>query len=528
MFNGRVLFAASVMTLFLYPMTAMAADVLPPGGVADGGDLPGVRVTECSGYPDGYSWTNKKTGKTYVCQGGVSVLKGLNPDKKPCYADLSNPNGVTDNHCKGTVDNLNGPNKAGGGSGSGDSSGSGGNGKGGNGTGKGSGGGTGGGSGSGGGSGGSGSGSGNGGAGAGSGSGGSGSAGAGSGNGVQGSGAASSDSGSGTGAGGGAGSGSGGASGAGAGSGSGDGGSGGFATDAEYLAALRAWGKAWAEYFKGLSEKEAALKKQLTESLAFCVRAYGGSSSLGRECSENAIRDTEKEKADIEASRQRGIARAAKEKAAIDAMKPNPVPNVPMPNGGNGVGGGNGDNITNNNITNNITNNDTTINNNTNITHNGGGSGGGKSGGNGNGGSGQTGNNMGNGSGNEDGKGKGDGLSEYCAKNPDALACQKMGKVSDVDEPSGEFQKLDKDLSDLKKGLEARGKAASDGLAYKFKNFLGRANTAACPPPITFEFLGKQGSIKYDWVCALLEKVRGLVIAAFAFFTSRFVFKGLK
>ena len=83
-------------------------------------------------------------------------------------------------------------------------------------------------------------------------------------------------------------------------------------------------------------------------------------------------------------------------------------------------------------------------------------------------------------------------------------------------------------MSDLKKGLEAKGKAASDGLAYKFKNFLGRANTAACPPPITFEFLGKQGSIKYDWVCALLEKVRGLVIAAFAFFTSRFVFKGLK
>ena len=512
MFNGRLFFAASVMTLFLYPMAAMAADVSPPTGEADGGKLPNVTITPCTGQHDGYEWTNKKSGRTFVCQNGVSVLKGLNPPKRPCVVDVT-PNGFSDEHCRGAVTNDDG--KIGGGGTGNDKTGVGGNGKGGDGTGKGSGGGVG-----------SGSGSGSGGAGAGSGSGGSGGAAAGSGNGVQGSGAASSDSGSGAGAGGGAGSGSGGASGAGAGSGSGDGGSGGFATDAEYLAALRAWGKAWAEYFKGLSEKEAALKKQLTESLAFCVRAYGGSSSLGRECSENAIRDAEKEKADIEASRQRGIARAAKEKAAIDAMKPNPVPNVPMPNGGNGVGGGNGDNITNNNITNNITNNDTTINNNTNITNHGGSGGGSKSGGNGNGGSGQTGNNMGNGSGNEDGKG--DGLSEYCAKNPDALACQKMGKVSDVDEPSGEFQKLDKDLSDLKKGLEARGKAASDGLAYKFKNFLGRANTAACPPPITFEFLGKQGSIKYDWVCALLEKVRGLVIAAFAFFTSRFVFKGLK
>ena len=505
MFNARVFFAASVMTLFLYPMAVMAADVSPPTGEADGGDLPGVRVTECSGYPDGYSWTNKKTGKTYVCQGGVSVLKGLNPGKKPCYADLSNPNGVTDNHCKGTIDNLDGSNKAGGGSGSGDSSGSGGNGKGGNGTGKGSGGGTGGGSGSGGGSGGSGSGSGNGGAGAGSGSGGSGSAGAGSGNEVQGSGAASSDSGSGTGAGGGAGSGSGGASGAGAGSGSDDGGSGGFATDAEYLAALRAWGKAWAEYFKGLSEKEAALKKQLTESLAFCVRAYGGSSRLGQECSEKAIRDTEKEKADIEANRQRGIARAAKEKAAIDAMKPHPVPNVPMPNGGNGVGGGNGDNITNNNITNNITNNDTTINNNTNITHNGGGSGGGKSGGNGNGGSGQTGNNMGNGSGNGDGKGKGDGLSEYCAKNPDALACISVKNA-----------KFDGKNEDVK-----GGKPGKDFSKFKVTGYF--SGGGACPADVSVN-VGIFGSfaLSYEWLCRLATIMRPLVIG-FAWLSALFI-----
>lgn len=522
MFNGRLFFAASVMTLFLYPMAAMAADVSPPGGVADGGDLPNVTSTPCTGQPDGYEWTNKKSGRTFVCQNGVSVLKGLNPPKRPCVADVT-PNGFSDEHCSKTVINEDG--KTGGGGTGNDKAGVGGNGKGGDGTGKGSGGGTGGGSGSGGGSGGSGSGSGNGGSGAGSGSGGSGSAGAGSGNEVQGSGAASPDRGSGGGAGGGSGATSGndtgGSSGSGAGSGSG-------LSNEAYLAALREWGKRWAEYFKSLSEREQAIQTGLTKSLSDCVFMWGVSSN-GELCSQRAIEASEKTRKEVEELRQKGIARAAKEKAAIDAMKPRPAPNVPMPNGspnggGNGGNGGNGDNITNNNITNN----NTTINNNTNITNSGGSGGSGKSGSNGNGGSGQTGNNMGNGSGNEDGKGKGDGLSEYCAKNPDTLACQKMGKVSDVDEPSGEFQKMDKDLSDLKKGLEARGKAASDGLAYKFKNFLGRANTAACPPPITFEFLGKQGSIKYDWVCALLEKVRGLVIAAFAFFTSRFVFKGLK
>ena len=525
MFNGRLFFAASVMTLFLYPMAAMAADVSPPGGVADGGDLPNVTSTPCTGQPDGYEWTNKKSGRTFVCQNGVSVLKGLNPPKRPCVADVT-PNGFSDEHCGKTVINEDGKT---GGSGTGnDKAGVGGNGKGGDGTGKGSGGGTGGGSGSGGGSGGSGSGSGNGGAGAGSGSGGSGSAGAGSGNGVQGSGAASPDRGSGGGAGGGSGATSGNDTGGGSGSGAGSGS--GLSNEA-YLAALREWGKSWSEYFKSLAEREQAIQKGLAKSLSDCVRIWGASSN-GELCSQRAIENSEKEKKNVEELRQKGIARAAKEKAAIDAMKPRPVSNVPMPNGGNGVGGGggNGDNVTNNNITNNITNNDTTINNNTNITNHGGSGGGSKSGGNGNGGSGQTGNNMGNGSGDEDGKGKGDGLSKYCAKNPDALACQKMGKVSDVDVSAGEAadKDLDKNLKDFKKGLEERGKSASDGLAYKFKNFLGRGNTAACPPPITFELLGKKGEIKYDWLCKLLEMARGMVIAVFAFFASGFVVKNLK
>ena len=498
MFDARVFFAASVMTLFLYPMTAMAADVLPPGGVADGGELPNVTSTPCTGQPDGYEWTNKKSGRTFVCQNGVSVLKGLNPPKRPCIADVT-PNGFSDEHCRGAVTNEDG--KMGKGGKGNDKTGSGGDGKGGNGTGKGSGGGTGGGSGSGGGSGGSGSGSGNGGAGAGSGSGGSGSAGAGSGNGVQGSGAASPDKGSGGGSGGGSGATSGndtgGSSGSGAGSGSG-------LSNEAYLAALREWGKRWADYFKSLTKLEQTVQTNLTKKLANCVMIYGAS-KLGKECSDDAIKVAELERQRIEKLRSDGIARAAKEKAAIDAMKPRPVPAVPMPNGGNGVGGGNGDNINNNNITNNITNNDTTINNNTNITHNGGGSGGGKSGGNGNGGSGQTGNNMGNGSGNDDGKGKGDGLSEYCVKNPDALACISVKNA-----------KFDGENEDVK-----GGKPSKDFSKFKVTNYF--SGGGSCPADVSVN-VGIFGSfaLSYGWLCRLAAIMRPLVIA-FAWLSALFI-----
>ena len=207
---------------------------------------------------------------------------------------------------------------------------------------------------------------------------------------MQGSGAASPDRGSGGGAGGGSGVTSGNDSGGS--SGSGGDGSGGFATNADYLKALRAWGESWAFYFKSLAEDDENIQIRLTKILASCSKRDDG-----KGCVAAAIKEAEQDKQAVEKKRQEGIARMAKEKAAIDAMKPsNSNSSVPMPDGVNGVGGGNGNNTTNNNITNNITNNDTTINNNTNITHNGGSSGGGKSGGNGNGGSGQTGNNMGN------------------------------------------------------------------------------------------------------------------------------------
>ena len=487
MFNVRVLFAASVMTLFLHPMSTMAADVSPPTSRADAeGNLPNVTVTLCSGQSDGYSWTSKKNGNTYVCQKGVPVLKGSDVKPKPCTA--------LDGSCGGFQTDKKGDGVSGNGKGSG-----------GDGNGKGSGGGTGGGSGLGGGSAGSGSGSGSGGAGAGSGSGGSGSAGSGSGNGVQGSGAASPDKGSGGGSGSGSGATSGndagGSGGSGSGSGSGDSGT----SNSEYLAAIREWGKKWAEFFKKLAQSEENIQQTLPKTLTYCLNNYGRNTIDAQKCSDDAIKSAEKSMKELEEIRQKSIERMAKEKAAIDAMKPHPVPNVPMPDGNNGLGGGNGGNTTNNNITNNITNNDTTINNNTNITNHGGSGGGSKNGGNGNGGSGQTGNNMGNGSGNEDGKGKGDGFSEYCAKNPDALACISVknakfdGKNEDVKEekPSKDFSK------------------------FKVTNYF--SGGGVCPADVSVN-VGIFGSfaLSYEWLCRLAAIMRPLVIG-FAWLSALFI-----
>ena len=499
MFNARVFFAASVMTLFLHPMSTVAADVSPPGGVADGVDLPNVTSTPCTGQPDGYEWTNKKSGRTFVCQNGVSVLKGLNPPKRPCVADVT-PNGFSDEHCRGAVTNEDG--KMGTGGKGNDKTGSGGDGKGGNGTGKGSGGGTGGGSGSGGGSAGSGSGSGNGGAGAGSGSGGSGSAGSGSGNGVQGSGAASPDKGSGGGSGSGSGATSGndagGSGGSGSGSGSGDSGT----SNSEYLAAIREWGKKWAEFFKKLAQSEENIQQTLPKTLTYCLNNYGRNTIDAQKCSDDAIKSAEKSMKELEEIRQKSIERMAKEKAAIDAMKPSPVPAVPMPDAGGGVGGGvdsagvgggvegagagvgggAGNNSTNtttittttttsNNTTNNITHN-TTTNNNTMIENK-----------------------------FED---KND-MEAFCKTHPQALSCitTKDAKFDDKNEDVKE-EKPSKDFS-----------------KFKVTNYF--SGGGACPADVSVN-VGIFGSfaLSYGWLCRLASIMRPLVIA-FAWLSALFI-----
>ncbi len=469
-------------------------------GEADGGNLPNIRSTPCTAQPDGHEWTNKKTGETFVCQKGISVLKGSNvkPNPKPCkYSDVSCDAASVDKGGQG------------GGSGSGSGSGVGSGSGNGSGVGSGSGNGSGVGSGSGNGSGG-GSSSGNGSGGVS--SSGNGSGGGSSGNEVQSSGSASTDGGSGARAGSSSGSGSASAGGSADGGAGVGGGAGGYADNSEYLKALREWGKRWAEYFKSLSEREQAIQTGLTKSLSDCLRLWGASSN-GELCSQRVIESSEKEKKNVEKLRQDGIARAAKEKAAINAMKPRPAPNVPMPNGGpngggNGGNGGNGDNITNNNNTTINNNTNTTVNNNTNVTNNGGSGGSGKSGSNGNDGKGNDANDgkgdKGNPDGKPDGEEKGETLSEYCKNNSNALSCVKLG-----------------DQEDIEKSLQG-GKGKDKGRPFGMGEHeigipqINRSHdfveSGVCPAPKQVMILGAMQEFSYQPMCDMAIKIRPAVI----------------
>lgn len=271
--------------------------------------------------------------------------------------------------------------------------------------------------------------------------------------------------------------------------GSGGGSGGGTPEQQAYLAALREWGKRWADYFKSLAEREQVVQTSLTKDLASCVFLWGAS-ELGRECSDRAISDAEKKKADIEKLRQEGIARAAKEKAAIEKMKPGAVPSVPLPIGGvgagagtaggiggsvggAGVGSGGGTSTTTTTTTTTTTSNNTTTTNN--VTHNN-----------------TTNNNTTVVNQFED---KND-VEEFCKKNPEALSCLNLkgAKFDDKNEDVKE-EKPSKDLS-------------------KFKVTGYFSGGGVCPADVSVN-VGIFGTfaLSYQWFCRLAALLRPLVIA---------------
>ena len=273
-----------------------------------------------------------------------------------------------------------------------------------------------------------------------------------------------------------------------------------YVTDQAYLDALREWGKRWADYFKNLTESEQAVQTNLTRQLADCVLIYGASPA-GKECSDNAIKKAELEKQRIEKLRSDGIARAAKEKAAIDAMKPRPVPAVPMPNAGGGVGGaagtaggiggsvggagvgaGGGTSTTTTTTTTTTTSNNTTTTNN--VTHNN-----------------TTNNNTTVVNQFED---KND-VEEFCKKKPEALSCLnlKEAKFDDKNEDVKE-EKPSKDLS-------------------KFKVTGYFSGGGVCPADVSVN-VGIFGtfSLSYQWFCRLAQIMRPLIIG-FAWLTALFI-----
>ena len=272
-----------------------------------------------------------------------------------------------------------------------------------------------------------------------------------------------------------------------------------YVTDQAYLAALREWGKRWADYFKSLTESEQAVQTNLTKKLADCVMLYGAS-KFGKECSDAVIKEAELERQRIEKLRSDGIARAAKEKAAIDAMKPRPVPAVPVPDvgggvgggagaagagggvegAGAGVGGGAGNTSTNTTTTTTTTSNNTT----TNITHNT-----------------TTNNNTTIENKFED---KND-MEAFCKTHPQALSCitTKDAKFDDKNEDVKE-EKPSKDFS-----------------KFKVTNYF--SGGGACPADVSVN-VGIFGSfaLSYGWLCRLAAIMRPLVIA-FAWLSALFI-----
>lgn len=272
-----------------------------------------------------------------------------------------------------------------------------------------------------------------------------------------------------------------------------------YVTDQAYLAALREWGKRWADYFKSLTESEQAVQTNLTKKLADCVMLYGAS-KVGKECSDAAIKEAELERQRIEKLRSDGIARAAKEKAAIDAVKPRPVPAVPVSDvgggvgggagaagagggvegAGAGVGGGAGNTSTNTTTTTTTTSNNTT----TNITHNT-----------------TTNNNTTIENKFED---KND-MEAFCKTHPQALSCitTKDAKFDDKNEDVKE-EKPSKDFS-----------------KFKVTNYF--SGGGACPADVSVN-VGIFGSfaLSYGWLCRLAAIMRPLVIA-FAWLSALFI-----
>ena len=275
-----------------------------------------------------------------------------------------------------------------------------------------------------------------------------------------------------------------------------------YVTDQAYLAAIREWGEKWAEFFKKLAQSEENIQQTLPKTLTYCLNTYGRNTIDAQKCSDDAIKSAEKSMKELEEIRQKSIERMAKEKAAIDAMKPSPVPAVPMPDAGGGVGGGvdsagvgggvegagagvgggAGNNSTNttttttttttsNNTTNNITHN-TTTNNNTMIENK-----------------------------FED---KND-MEAFCKTHPQALSCitTKDAKFDDKNEDVKE-EKPSKDFS-----------------KFKVTNYF--SGGGACPADVSVN-VGIFGSfaLSYGWLCRLASIMRPLVIA-FAWLSALFI-----
>lgn len=94
-------------------------------------------------------------------------------------------------------------------------------------------------------------------------------------------------------------------------------------------------------------------------------------------------------------------------------------------------------------------------------------------------------------------------IAEFCAANPNVLACQKVEKVEES--PKVLIPELNQNLS--------------------FNPVSIFANNSTCPSPITVAFFTETLEFKYDTFCNILIWLRGLIIAMFSLMAVRILFK---
>lgn len=108
-------------------------------------------------------------------------------------------------------------------------------------------------------------------------------------------------------------------------------------------------------------------------------------------------------------------------------------------------------------------------------------------------------------------------IGDYCKDNSQSLACIKAGEV-----PAG-----GDDWGGIWDALKANGEGKGPK-PFVLDKFLNGGARAQCPAPLQTQVQGVTISLSFEWVCRLLEMVRGVVIAASSIITGMFVLRGIK
>lgn len=284
------------------------------------------------------------------------------------------------------------------------------------------------------------------------------------------------------------------------------------------IEAFKALRERYVSAFKSLQNEAISIKKTLAASLESCINRFGAGTKLHQECAASAKKSAQEAIAKVQEKMNAAEAQMEKDFAELEKQIPKTgnVGSINV-NFGDGVQDSGGVNVTVNNgssSTNPVTGGGTTVNNGGSTTINNGGS--------------TTVNNTtinnGGGRGSSDHgqfEDKND-VSDFCAKNPNALMClNNTADAPEVAEPD-----TDGWVSQIMDVLKSNGegKKAPDFRLDKFLN----AGHMQCPAPLTMQVYKFTAQMSFDWVCKFLSMVRPFVIIAFLISTSVMVIMGVR